>query len=148
MNHLHGYFTREHKGDLISRMNSDVFEIEAVAGNSLEVLFKEPLHDDRLFHRPVHHLGETDLVHPAHHTHLAFGIAMVTKKLKKGHPRCNHRSAACSPSSTKPSRVCASSVFQRHRLCIETLQPENDIYRKASLQDSERDAPAFSEVSG
>jgi ATP-binding cassette, subfamily B, bacterial MsbA len=43
INHLHmGFFTREHKGDLISRMNSDVFEIEAVAGNSLEVLIKEP----------------------------------------------------------------------------------------------------------
>jgi ATP-binding cassette, subfamily B, bacterial MsbA len=43
INHLHlGYFTKEHKGDLLSRMNSDVFEIEAVASNSIEVLFKEP----------------------------------------------------------------------------------------------------------
>ena len=37
-----GYFTKEKKGDLLSRMNSDVFEIEAVAANSLEILFKEP----------------------------------------------------------------------------------------------------------
>ena len=43
INHLHmGFFTKEHKGDLISRMNADVFEIEGVAANSLEVLFKEP----------------------------------------------------------------------------------------------------------
>ncbi len=43
INRLHmGYFSKEHKGDLLSRMNSDVFEIEAVAANSLEVLFKEP----------------------------------------------------------------------------------------------------------
>ena len=42
INHLHmGFFTREHKGDLISRMNSDVFEIESVAANSIEVLIKE-----------------------------------------------------------------------------------------------------------
>src|SRR6476620_7232358 len=43
INRLHlGYFTKEHKGDLLSRMNADVFEIEAVAANSIEVLFKEP----------------------------------------------------------------------------------------------------------
>ena len=43
INYLHmGYFTKEKKGDLLSRMNSDVFEIEAVAANSLEILFKEP----------------------------------------------------------------------------------------------------------
>ncbi|MBL7730696.1 MAG: hypothetical protein JNM88_05920, partial [Chitinophagaceae bacterium] len=43
INHLHmGFFTKEHKGDLISRMNSDVFEIEGVFANSLEVMFKEP----------------------------------------------------------------------------------------------------------
>ena len=35
-----GYFTKEKKGDLLSRMNSDVFEIEAVAANSLEVFLK------------------------------------------------------------------------------------------------------------
>ena len=37
-----GFFTKEHKGDLISGMNSDVFEIEGVAASSLEVLIKEP----------------------------------------------------------------------------------------------------------
>ena len=44
INNLHlGFFTREHKGDLISRMNSDVFEIEGVAAGSLEVLIREPV---------------------------------------------------------------------------------------------------------
>ena len=43
INHLHlGYFTKEHKGDLLSRLNSDVYGIEGVAASSLEVVFKEP----------------------------------------------------------------------------------------------------------
>jgi len=43
INKLHlGYFTKEHKGDLISRLNSDVHGIEGAAASSLEVLFKEP----------------------------------------------------------------------------------------------------------
>ncbi|HEY1115019.1 MAG TPA: ABC transporter transmembrane domain-containing protein, partial [Chitinophagaceae bacterium] len=43
INRLHlGYFTKEHKGDLLSRMNADVIEIEGVAANSIEVLFREP----------------------------------------------------------------------------------------------------------
>ena len=38
-----GYFTDERKGDLISRMTSDVQEIEYGIMNSLEAAFREPL---------------------------------------------------------------------------------------------------------
>lgn len=37
-----GYFTKEHKGDLISRLNHDVYGVEGAAASSLEVIFKEP----------------------------------------------------------------------------------------------------------
>jgi len=37
-----GYFTNERKGDLISRLTNDVFEIEVSVMSSLELIFREP----------------------------------------------------------------------------------------------------------
>jgi subfamily B ATP-binding cassette protein MsbA len=84
INYLHlGYFTKEHKGDLLSRMNTDVLEIEAVAGNSIEVVFKQPYlitaYFIALFLISAKLTLFTLLIIPISAT----GIAFVTKQLKK-----------------------------------------------------------------
>ena len=84
INHLHmGFFTKEHKGDLISRMNSDVFEIESVAANSLEVIIKEPSliigYFVALFTISTQLTLFTLIIIPLS----ALGIATVQKKLKE-----------------------------------------------------------------
>jgi len=152
MNHLHmGYFTREHKGDLISRMNSDVFEIEAVAGNSLEVLFKEPYmmiaYFIALFTISVKLTLFTLLIIPIS----AFGIAMVTKKLKKEASEMQSsigRLLTIIDETLTGMRIIRS--FNATGFVLKRFSRENDIYRKASLQGFKRRelAPAFSEVSG
>ncbi len=38
-----GYFTEQHKGDLISRMTNDTWELESAVANTLDGLIKEPL---------------------------------------------------------------------------------------------------------
>lgn len=38
-----GYFTRERKGDILSRMTNDVNEVEASIMSALDVLFKDPI---------------------------------------------------------------------------------------------------------
>lgn len=152
INHLHmGYFTKEHKGDLISRMNSDVFEIESVAGNSLEVLFKEPYimiaYFIALFSISVKLTLFTLLIIPIS----AIGIAMVTKRLKKEAKDMQSsigRLLTIIDETLMGMRIIRA--FNATDFIINRFRRENDIYRKASLHGFKRRelAPAFSEVAG
>lgn len=152
INFLHmGYFTKEHKGDLISRMNSDVFEIEAVAANSLEVLFKEPYimiaYFIALFTISFKLTLFTLLIIPVS----AIGIALVTKKLRKEASDMQSsigRLLTIIDETLMGMRIIRS--FNATDFIIKRFRLENDFYRKASLQGFKRRelAPIFSEVSG
>jgi len=152
INHLHlGYFTKEHKGDLLSRMNSDVFEIESVAANSIEVIFKEPYimigYFITLFAISVKLTLFTLVIIPFS----AVGIAFVTKKLKR-------EAAAAQASIGRLLTIIDETLmgmriirsFNATKFVIKRFSDENDFYRKASLQGfSKRElAPAFSEAAG
>ncbi|MBS1742940.1 MAG: ABC transporter ATP-binding protein [Bacteroidetes bacterium] len=152
INRLHmGYFTKEHKGDLLSRMNSDVFEIEAVASNSLEVLFKEPWvmigYFAALFAISVKLTLFTLLVIPIS----AFGIAMVTKRLKKEAQDMQSsigRLLTIIDETLMGMRIIRA--FNSTDFILKRFSRENDFYRRASLSGFKRRelAPAFSEVAG
>jgi len=152
MNRLHmGYFTRERKGDLLSRMNSDVFEIEAVAGNSLEVLFKEPYimigYFIALFAISVQLTLFTLIIIPIS----AIGIAMVTKKLKKEAQDMQSsigKLLTMIDETLMGMRIIRS--FNATDFVLKRFSQENDFYRRASLQGFKKRelAPAFSEVAG
>ncbi|MGB4843217.1 MAG: ABC transporter ATP-binding protein [Ferruginibacter sp.] len=152
VNHLHmGYFTKEKKGDLLSRMNSDVFEIEAVAGNSLEILFKEPYmmiaYFIGLFLISVKLTLFTLLIIPIS----AIGIAMVTKRLRKEASDMQSsigRLLTIIDETLMGMRIIRS--FNATDFVVKRFQRENDFYRKASLQGFKKRelAPIFSEVSG
>ena len=152
INKLHlGYFTKEHKGDLLSRMNSDVFEIEAVAANSIEVVFKEPYvmvgYFIALFTISAKLTLFTLVIIPIS----AIGIATVTKKLKK-------EAAAAQASIGRLLTIIDETLmgmriirsFNATKFIVDKFSKENDFYRKASLQGfNKRElAPAFSEASG
>ncbi|CAN5767095.1 ABC transporter ATP-binding protein [soil metagenome] len=152
INYLHmGYFTKEHKGDLLSRMNSDVFEIEAVAGNSLEVLFKEPYimigYFIALFTISVKLTFFTLLIIPIS----AIGIAMVTKRLRKEAKDMQSsigRLLTLIDETLMGMRIIRA--FNATDFVLKRFSRENDFYRKASLQGFKKRelAPAFSEVAG
>jgi subfamily B ATP-binding cassette protein MsbA len=152
INYLHmGYFTKEKKGDLLSRMNSDVFEIEAVAANSLEVLFKEPytiiFFFIAMFAISVKLTLFTLLIIPIS----AIGIAMVTKRLRKEASDMQSsigRLLTIIDETLMGMRIIRS--FNATDFVIKRFRKENDFYRKASLQGFKRRelAPIFSEVSG
>ena len=152
VNYLHmGYFTKEKKGDLLSRMNSDVFEIEAVAANSLEVLFKEPyimlVYFIALFTISVKLTLFTLLIIPIS----AIGIALVTKRLRKEASDMQSsigRLLTIIDESLMGMRIIRS--FNATDFILKRFSRENDFYRKASLQGFKRRelAPIFSEVSG
>lgn len=152
INELHmGYFTKEHKGDLLSRMNSDVFEIEAVAANSLEVLFKEPYmllgYFIALFSISVKLTLFTLIIIPISAT----GIALVTKKLKKEAQETQAsigRLLTIIDETLMGMRIIRA--FNATRFVVNRFSAENDFYRKASLQGfAKRElAPAFSEATG
>lgn len=152
INYLHmGYFTKEHKGDLLSRMNADVFEIESVAGNSLEVLFKEPYimlgYFIALFSISVNLTLFTLLIIPIS----AIGIAMVTKRLKKEARDMQSsigRLLTIIDETLMGMRIIRA--FNATEFVLKRFSQENDFYRKASLQGFKKRelAPAFSEVAG
>jgi ATP-binding cassette, subfamily B, bacterial MsbA len=152
INHLHlGYFTKEHKGDLLSRMNSDVFEIEAVAANSLEVLFREPYmmvgYFVALFLISAKLTLFTLIIIPISAT----GIVLVTKRLKKEAQDAQAsigRLLTIIDETLMGMRIIRS--FNATRFVLDRFSKENDFYRRASLQGfAKRElAPAFSEVSG
>jgi subfamily B ATP-binding cassette protein MsbA len=152
INYLHmGYFTKEKKGDLLSRMNSDVFEIEAVAANSLEVLFKEPYimigYFIALFAISVKLTLFTLIIIPIS----AIGIATVTKRLRKEATDMQSsigRLLTIIDETLMGMRIIRS--FNATGFVVKRFSRENDFYRKASLQGFKRRelAPIFSEVSG
>ncbi len=152
INQLHiGYFTKEHKGDLISRMNSDVYEIEAVAGSAIDVIFKQPYliiaYFIALFLISVKLTLFTLIIIPVS----ALGIAFVTKRLKKEAQDTQSsagRMLTIIDETLMGMRIIRS--FNATRFVIERFRKENEYYRKTLLKSFKKRelAPAFSEVSG
>lgn len=152
INHLHmGFFTKEHKGDLISRMNSDVFEIEAVFGNSLEVFFKEPSlvigYFFALFTISTELTLFTLIIIPLS----ALGIATVQRKLKRDAKDAQAsigRLLTIMDETLTGMRVIRA--FNATGFTLKKFSRENDFYRNASLHGFRRRemAPAFSEAAG
>jgi ATP-binding cassette, subfamily B, bacterial MsbA len=152
INRLHlGYFTKEHKGDLLSRMNADVFEIEAVAANSIEVLFREPYimigYFIALFAISTKLTLFTLIIIPIS----AIAIASITKKLKKEASEAQAsigRLLTIIDETLMGMRIIRS--FNATKFVVDRFSQENDFYRKASVQGfNKRElAPAFSEASG
>ena len=152
INHLHmGFFTKEHKGDLISRMNADVFEIEGVAANSLEVLFKEPSlvigYFVALFAISTQLTLFTLFIIPVS----ALGIAFVQKKLKRDAKDAQAsigRLLTIMDETLTGMRIIRA--FNATGFTLKKFSKENDFYRNASLQGFKRRemAPAFSEAAG
>jgi ATP-binding cassette, subfamily B, bacterial MsbA len=152
INHLHmGFFTKEHKGDLISRMNSDVFEIEGVAANSLEVIFKEPSliigYFVALFSISTPLTLFTLILIPVS----ALGIATVQKKLKRDAKDAQAsigRLLTIMDETLTGMRIIRA--FNATGFTLKKFSRENDFYRKASLAGFKRRemAPAFSEAAG
>ncbi|MBD2756783.1 ABC transporter ATP-binding protein [Spirosoma validum] len=152
INRLHlGYFTKEHKGDLLSRLNGDVYAIEGVAGNALEVIFKEPYvfigYFVALFAISVKLTLFTLIIIPIS----AVGIAAVTKKLKKEAQDVQAsmgRMLTLMDETLLGMRIIRS--FNATSFVINQFSKENDFHRKASLDGFKRKelAPAFSEASG
>jgi subfamily B ATP-binding cassette protein MsbA len=152
VNHLHiGYFTKEHKGDLISRMNSDVYEIEAVASSAIDVIFKQPYliiaYFIALFLISTKLTLFTLIIIPVS----ALGIAFVTKRLKKEAQETQlsaGRMLTMIDETLMGMRIIRS--FNATRFVISRFRAENDHYRKTILKSFAKKelAPAFSEVSG
>jgi subfamily B ATP-binding cassette protein MsbA len=152
VNHLHiGYFTKEQKGDLISRMNSDVIEIEAVAASAIDVIFKQPYliiaYFIALFLISVKLTLFTLIIIPIS----AMGIAFVTKQLKKEAQDTQMsagRMLTIIDETLMGMRIIRS--FNATQFVIKRFKKENEYYRKTVLKSfAKRElAPAFSEVSG
>ncbi|GAA4447228.1 ABC transporter ATP-binding protein [Ravibacter arvi] len=152
INHLHlGYFTKEHKGDLISRLNHDVYGVEGAAASSLEVIFKEPYvmlgYFIALFAISPELTLFTLFVIPLS----AVSIAAVTKRLKKEASEVQAsagRLLTMIDETLLGMRIIRS--FNATDFLINRFSEENDFYRKASLSNFKRRelAPAFSEASG
>lgn len=152
INRLHlGFFTKEHKGDLLSRLNSDVYAIEGVASSSLEVVFKEPYmllgYFAALFAISTNLTFFTLIVIPIS----AVGIATVTKKLRK---EARDVQASIGRLLTLIDETLSGMriirAFNATPFVLKRFSQENDFYRKASLQGfAKRElAPAFSEAAG
>ena len=152
INHLHlGYFTKEHKGDLLSRLNGDVYAIESVAASSIEVVFKEPYmligYFVALFLISAKLMLFTLVIIPIS----AVGIAAVTKRLKKEAKDVQSsmgRMLTLMDETLMGMRIIRS--FNATPFVLQRFSVENDFYRKASLEGFKRRemAPAFSEASG
>ncbi|QKZ14827.1 ABC transporter ATP-binding protein [Spirosoma sp. KUDC1026] len=152
INNLHlGYFTKEHKGDLLSRLNGDVYVIESVAGSSIEVVFKEPYmligYFTALFLISTKLMLFTLVIIPIS----AVGIAAVTKRLKKEAQDVQSsmgRMLTLMDETLMGMRIIRS--FNATPFVLSRFSAENDFYRKASLEGFKRRelAPAFSEASG
>jgi ATP-binding cassette, subfamily B, bacterial MsbA len=152
INRLHmGFFTKESKGDLISRMNSDVFEIEGVAASSLEVIFKEPNliigYFIALFAISVKLTLFTLIIIPIS----AIGIATVSKRLRKESKDSQAsigRLLTIMDETLMGMRIIRA--FNATAFVLNRFARENDFYRNASLKIfKQRElAPAFSEAAG
>ncbi|MBX2925392.1 MAG: ABC transporter ATP-binding protein [Chitinophagaceae bacterium] len=146
-----GYFTREHKGDLISRLNTDVYGVESAASSSLEVIFKEPvsliLYFIGLFAISAKLTLFTLIIIPIS----AFAIAAITKKLKKEAKDVQAsagRLLTIIDETLMGMRIIRS--FNATRFMLKRFSQENDFYRKASLASFKKRelAPSFSEAAG
>jgi ATP-binding cassette, subfamily B, bacterial MsbA len=152
INKLHlGFFTKEHKGDLLSRLNSDVYAIEGVASSSLEVVFKEPYlmigYFVALFAISPQLTLFTLIIIPIS----AIGIAAVTKKLRKEAKDVQAsigRLLTIIDETLLGMRIIRA--FNATPFVLKRFSQENDFYRRASLQGfNKRElAPAFSEAAG
>ncbi|MCC6290281.1 MAG: ABC transporter ATP-binding protein [Chitinophagaceae bacterium] len=152
VNRLHlGYFTKEHKGDLISRLNTDVYGVEGAASSSLEVLFKEPSlligYFIGLFAISARLTIFTLIIIPIS----AFAIAAITKKLKKEAKDVQAsagRLLTIIDETLMGMRIIRS--FNATDFIIKRFAQENDFYRKASLASFRKRelAPSFSEAAG
>lgn len=152
INHLHlGYFTKEQKGDLLSRLNGDVYAIESVASSSVEVVFKEPFmlisYFIALFAISYKLTLFTLLIIPIS----AVGISAVTKKLKKEAKDVQSsmgRMLTLMDETLMGMRILRA--FNATPFVLDRFAVENDFYRKVSLDSFKRRelAPAFSEASG
>jgi len=152
INRLHlGYFTKEHKGDLISRLNTDVYGIESAAASSLEVLFKEPYvmigYFVALFAISAKLTLFTLIIIPIS----AVAIAAVTKKLRK---EAKDVQASAGRLLTIIDETLLGMriirAFNATKFVLNRFSQENDFYRRASLIGfNKRElAPAFSEAAG
>lgn len=152
INHLHlGYFTKERKGDLLSRLNGDVYAIESVAGSSVEVVFKEPFmliaYFVALFAISFKLTLFTLVIIPIS----AVGISAVTKKLKKEAQDVQSsmgRMLTLMDETLMGMRILRA--FNATPFVLDRFAVENDFYRRVSLDSFKRRelAPAFSEASG
>jgi ATP-binding cassette, subfamily B, bacterial MsbA len=152
INQLHmGFFTKEQKGDIISRMNSDVFGIEAVAAGSLEVVIKEPSliigYFIALFAISPRLTLFTLIIIPIS----ALGIATIQKKLKRDARDAQEsigRLLTLMDETLTGMRIIRA--FNATDFILKKFSRENDFYRNASLQGFKRRemAPAFSEAAG
>ncbi|MCG2618109.1 ABC transporter ATP-binding protein/permease [Terrimonas sp. NA20] len=146
-----GYFTKEHKGDLISRLNGDVYGVEGAAASSLEVLFKEPyliiFFFIGLFAISVQLTIFTLIIIPV----AGIAIATITKKLKseaKDVQASAGRLLTIIDETLLGMRIIRS--FNATNFIQKRFSRENDFYRQASLASfNKRElAPAFSEAAG
>lgn len=152
VNHLHiGYFTKEHKGDLIARMNSDVGEIEGAASSAIEAIFKQPyliiIYFVALFMISAKLTFFTLIIIPVS----ALGIAMVTKKLKKeaqDMQASSGRMFTIIDETLTSMRIIRS--FNATEYVLNKFSRENDFYTRSILKSFSKKelAPAFSEVCG
>ncbi len=146
-----GYFTKEHKGDLISRMNTDVYGVEAAAASSLEVLFKEPSLLIGYFIGLFAISGKLTLFTLLIIPISAFAIAAITKKLKKEAKDVQAsagRLLTIIDETLMGMRIIRS--FNATGFILKRFSRENDFYRKASLASFKKRelAPSFSEAAG
>lgn len=146
-----GYFTKEHKGDLISRLNGDVYGVEGAAASSLEVLFKEPymiiFFFVGLFLISVKLTIFTLIIIPVS----AVAIATITKRLRreaKDVQASAGRLLTIIDETLLGMRIIRS--FNATDFILKRFSKENDFYRQASLASfNKRElAPAFSEAAG
>ncbi|MBO9660069.1 MAG: ABC transporter ATP-binding protein, partial [Chitinophagaceae bacterium] len=146
-----GYFTKEHKGDLISRLNGDVYGVEGAAASSLEVLFKEPyliiFFFIGLFAISAQLTIFTLIIIPI----AGIAIATITKKLKseaKDVQASAGRLLTIIDETLLGMRIIRS--FNATNFIQKRFSKENDFYRQASLASfNKRElAPAFSEAAG
>lgn len=152
INHLQlGFFTKEHKGDLLSRLNTDVYGVEGAVASSVEVIFKEPFlmigYFIALFAISAQLTLFTLIIIPIS----AIGIATVTKRLRREAKDVQSsigRLLTIIDETLLGMRIIRA--FNATPFVLKRFEQENDFYRKASLQSfNKRElAPAFSEAAG
>ena len=152
INYLHiGYFTKERKGDLIQRINGDVYEIEGAASSSLDIIFKEPFaligFFIALFAISTPLTLFTLVIIPIS----GLIIAIVTRNLRKdaGEGQASLGQLLTIIDETLMGMRIVRS-FNATKYILKRFRDENDFYRRMSLRIFNRRelAPAFSEVSG